>query len=381
MLALIALVLGTAEAQDSKEVTSAVKEIIVYSDDFARWDDTRWYIQTEMILPVPVAFARDFNWSFASYAFQIRSIVDCKQTNRMSKKRIEVDCSIEDIGILASTQRRQKGDQDRKIVQAVLDEVDSKMTGLKVQMQTDFKGGLLNMDIEGLTTSNIRQRAIQETIRQILMRVFAGFHLRIPDHAQRDGKYNEKGSQIMQMPSTTASQGSSIITHNVAVRPDGLQIVQSRGKGTTRITMPVLRPQGGSSAAAGPPLAGGGGGGNPGVTDGSNQTTEEIEGPVLISLTGRQQVELEANFALNMNGVAVFEKKTGIMLERIWLVQGTPSASSGGAGNRVGNYHTVGRLKKLVKDERIDVGPSQQVSVPTQSTEGLPDWQALEEFE
>ncbi len=379
MLTWLALVLGTAEAQEGPvETRSSVQEIIVYGDDFARWNKTRWFVANELILPIPVAFARDYNWSFASYAFQVRMILACEQTHRLSKKRIEADCKIEDIGILASTQRRQRGKQDRKIVAAVLEEVDNKMTGLTVQLQTDFKGGLQNMDVEGLNTENIRQRAIQETIRQILMRVMAGFHLRIDDHAQRDGKYREKASAVMQMPSTTASQGSSILTHNVTVRPDGLQIVQSVGEGTTRITIPVPRSTL-SSAASGAPLADGGGGiggsGNLAAEIGDN---EEVEGPVLIALEGGRQASLEANFALQMSGVAVFEKQSGIMLERIWTVQGTATASSAGAANRLGNYHSVGRLKMLDKDERVDVGPSMQVSVPTQTTEGLPDWKALE---
>ncbi|MEO0604039.1 MAG: hypothetical protein AAF211_21560, partial [Myxococcota bacterium] len=180
--------------------------------------------------------------------------------------------------------------------------------------------------------------------------------------------------------STTASQGSSRIVHTVSVRPDGLQIVQSLGEGTTRITIPVPRStvtRGSSTPTFQTP-------GGPAAGGISAQTeieeAEEIEGPVLVPLQGGQSAEIEANFSLKTSGVAVFEKATGIMTERIWLVQGVPTASAGGGGNRLGNYHTVGRVRLLNKDERVDVGPSMQVSVPTQTTDGLPDWKALETF-
>ncbi|MEN0068119.1 MAG: hypothetical protein AAGA48_38700 [Myxococcota bacterium] len=380
MIALLAMSLGTAEAQDDKaKVNSSVQEIIVYSDDFARWDKTRWYVVNELILPIPVAFARDFNWSFASYAFQMRAILSCEQASILSKKRIEVDCTIEDVGILASTQRRQKGEADRKLVAAVLEEVDSKMTGLKVQLQTDFKGGLQNIDIEGLKTSNVRQRAIQETLRQILLRVMSGFHLRIPDHAQRDGKYVEKTSALMQMPSTTASQGSSRLVHQVTVRKDGLQVVQSLGEGTTRITIPVPRFTNGRAGAttfSQSPVNQGSGT----QVSGDIADVEEIEGPVLIGLNGGQEAGVEANYDLKASSVAIFERATGIMTERIWTVQGVPTASSGGGGNRLGNYQSVGRVQILGKDARPDVGPSLQVSAPRQNLEGLPPWKPLETF-
>jgi len=382
MLALLALGLGTAEAQQTPtKATSDVREIIVYADDFARWDNTRWFVANELLLPVPVAFARDFNWSFASFAFQIRMVLDCEQTYKMSRKRIEVDCTIDDVGILASTQRRQTGEFDRKLVAAVLEEVDSKLTGLKVQLQTDFKGGLQNIDIEGLSTSNVRQRAIQETIRQIMMRVMSGFHLRIPDHAQRDGTYREKSSTLMQMPSTTASQGSSRLVHTVTVRPDGLQIVQSVGEGTTRISIPVPRSTF-NRTGGGPPSVGSGAATQSGgpAANAQIEQSEEIEGPVLIGLQGGKAAEVEATYSLNASSVAVFEKKTGIMTERIWTVQGVPTASSAGGSNRLAPYHTVGRVKMLAKDQRADVGPTQQVAAPQQSVEGLPDWKPLEAF-
>lgn len=382
MIGLTALLLGTPSAlaqEDRAQTQSSIQEIIVYADDFARWDKTRWFVATELILPIPVAFARDFNWSFASYAFQIRGILGCQQAAKMSRKRIEVDCTIEDVGIQATSQRRQKGKQDRRLVQAVLDEVDDKLTGVQVQMQTDFKGGVNNIDIEGIETKNVRQRAIQETLRQVLMRMMSGFHLKIADHAQRDGKYTEKASNLMQMPSATASQGSSRLVHEVTVRPDGLQIVQTVGEGTTRIEIPVSRgvAQRSTQPSAGPTRGEGTGISTAGAGD---RDAEEIEGPVLIGLDGSQSASVEANYSLTASGVAVFERTTGIMSERIWTVQGVATASSGGGGNRLAPYHTVGRIRLLSKDERADVGPTYQVAPPQQTVEGLPNWKPLETF-
>ena len=41
----------------------AAEEIIVYGDHFARWDHTRWLVQTELWMPLGISFAADRNRS------------------------------------------------------------------------------------------------------------------------------------------------------------------------------------------------------------------------------------------------------------------------------------------------------------------------------
>ena len=54
-----------------------VETILVISDPFARWDGTRWFIKTEVGLPISMTFYADQNYEFFSNAFQIRTILAC----------------------------------------------------------------------------------------------------------------------------------------------------------------------------------------------------------------------------------------------------------------------------------------------------------------
>ncbi|HHO51521.1 MAG TPA: hypothetical protein ENK18_11750 [Deltaproteobacteria bacterium] len=385
MLALLlALLLALSPHAAAADVLDpeAAEEIIVYADDFARWDDTRWWISAELILPMGVTFARDMNQSFSSYAFQIQAVIACGKDHRLSKRRWEVSCEIEDVGLLATSLRRWRTERDRQLVEDVLAEIDAKLTGLKVQLQTDFKGGVTNIDLEGLETRNERQRAIQESLRQVVGRVMAGFHLRIPDHAQREGQWVEYRSALMQMPSLTASKGSTTLLHLVTPQ-QGLQIVQTVGEGTVAVSLPVQRmaSAGGSGAPAaggsGAPAARGDASTSGGLGPASAAPPSAVEGPDLLGVSTSTESDLDATYSLHATGVAVFDRSTGIMTERVWAVQGEPTASSAG-GTRTAPFRNVGRIQLLGPDEAPDLGPSTQIALPGQTIEGLGVWRPLE---
>ena len=235
LMSVLLLVLATT-SHAGPSTDPEPEEIIVYGDDFARWDDTRWLVQAELIVPEGIELVQDNNQSFTTYMFQIRSVLKCSKDRRLNKKKWEVDCVFEDVGLLTTSLRRAKRERDRKMVQEVLDEIDAKLTGLRVQLQTDFKGGVTNVDLEGVEARNLRQRRSVESLRQAMSRMVAGFHLRIPDHAQREGEWLEYRSALMSMPSTTASSGNSVIKHVVSPR-SGIQIVQTIGAGTTSVNL------------------------------------------------------------------------------------------------------------------------------------------------
>lgn len=370
---MLALLLALPPA-DAAPDAGAAEEIIVYADDFARWDDTRWWVAAEMILPMGVTFARDLNQSFSSYAFQIQAVVACDKDHKLSKRRWEVSCEIEDVGLLATSLRRWRTERDRQLVADVLDEIDAKLTGLRIQLQTDFKGGVTNIDLEGLETRNERQRAIQETLRQVVGRVMAGFHLRIPDHAQRQGQWVEYNSALMQMPSLTASKGSTTLLHLVSAR-QGMQIVQTVGEGTVAVSLPVQRMAAAEGGAA--PTGGGGTAASGGLGPVSTAAPTEIEGPALLGVSASSESELDATYALSATGVSVFDRSTGIMSERVWAVQGDPTASSAG-GTQTAPFRNVGRIQLLGASESPNVGPTGQIAPPGQAIEGLGTWRPLE---
>jgi len=354
---------------------AAEEEIIVYGDDFARWDHTRWFVEAELMLPFGTPFAAERNESFISYAFQLRAIVGCEKDARLSGSKWEVGCKIEDLGIRATTHNRSRSERDRAMVQRVLDEIDAKLTGVAVQMQVDKKGGVTNFDLEGIQSDNLRERQIQESLRQVLSRVMAGFHLRIPDHAQRSGQWVEMNSELMDMPSLSASRGSTTLVHVVSPYKEN-QLVQTVGEGSVAVKIPVFAEREGlgdvGSFDSGPNTSGGGEGLSP-STVAANAAPDDGE---ILLRNGGSESDLEITYTMSATGVALFEKSTGIMTERVWACHGVPTASSGVISGSP--FRNVGRITMLGDDDKPDVGPTVQVAYPGQVREGLEPWIDLE---
>lgn len=341
------------------------EEIIVYGDNFARWENTRWMVSTQLVLPLGVIFATEQNRSFFTHAFQMRAVIACDKDARLSKKRWEVSCEIEDLGIVTTTSRQWRREKDRENVQAVLDEVDAKLTGMKVQMQVDEGGGITNFDLEGISADNDREREIQESLRQVISRTMAGFHLRIPDHGQRAGKWVEYRSELMDLPSLTSSRGSSMMVHQV--NPfEGMQIVQTLGEGMVSVNLPNYSRE----LFPASPVQDSDDGSAPGDDPSSGAATGG-------SVGSGAETDIELTYKMHATGVAVFRKADGIMTERVWLVTGTPTAGSGG-GTATAPYENAGRIQMLGENDMPDVGPSKQVAWPGRKMEGLDPWVSIE---
>lgn len=372
--------LGPAHAQPISE-DEVSEEIIVYDDNFARWDDTRWMVQAEFLFPTGVVLARTRNEGFRSYALQVRSVVKCQKDHKLSRKKYEVSCEIEDIGILATSLDRWRRKRDRELVDGVLQEIDAKLTGMKIQLQTDFRGAVTNIDLEGLSARNERERVIQESLRQIVSRLVAGFHLKIPNQAQKSGEWVEYSSALMQIPSNTASQGSTLLKHVVSRQGD-LQIVQTVGRGSSQIFLPLnlvnaefphiaddMAAQQGADGASGYESA---------QADEGAEAADDGTGH-WGNLQVTQESDIPATWDMTARGVAVFDRNTGIMSERVWVVNGVPTASSG-QGTQLPPFYNAGRLQLLGEADRPDVGATKQVAPPGRAIEGLDPWSPIDTF-
>lgn len=368
MLPFTAALVSVARAAPEKPA----EEIVVYGDNFARWDHTRWWLQSELMLPLGMDFASDENKGFRSFGFQIRAVILCDKDAQLAKHRWEVTCAIEDIGVLATTENRWKTDADRALADEVLDEVDRRLSGARVQMQVDDEGGITDFDLEGIDADTQRERRIQETTRQMMARVMAGFHLRIPDQAQRSGQWVEYNSELLDLPSIAASRGSSTLVHQVSPYQD-LQLVQTLGEGTMTVNLPNdtrdpfspdLSTTG--AGAANTSAASGGLGAAGGRTPSRVGTSSAYQD---------RESTISATFKAQASGVALFEKATGIMIERVWEATGRATASSPWG---VGGYRNVGRIRRLAPDEAAEVGPSHQVAWPNHPIDGLPEWVPIE---
>src|SRR5690606_2761166 len=152
------------------EESEVDEEVVVYGDLFARWDDTRWFVKTEVGMPFPIPLQADRNEEFRTAMFQTRAILFCSKQRKRGFRHLMVDCAIEDIGIGAVA-----FEQDPPIkpetIQDVLDEIDQKLTGARFQLRVSQDGQVKGVDLEGFEAGNRRESNIAETLRAVMSRV------------------------------------------------------------------------------------------------------------------------------------------------------------------------------------------------------------------
>ncbi len=308
------------------------EEIVVYGDLFARWDDTRWLVETEIGLPYPMMLQREQNEEIRANAMQIRAILRCNKTAKLRRKRWEVDCVLEDVALQAVPFRNDRSKRKLEVGQKVLEELDAKLTDASMQLQVADDGRVTNVDLEGVDKSNARISDIQETLRQIMSRVVVGFDMKLRKGNQlHEGKWTEYNSNLMTMPvppSITGVSGTSMVMHYLN-QYKGHVLVQSIGKGV--IAMPIPDPR---------------------------------EGEKMI------------NYKTDLIGVSIFDFEEGYMIERVWALRGDATAS---ALFQNGTYHHAGRITMLGEKDAPDLGPTRLVQAQGETTRDLEFWVPIEQ--
>jgi hypothetical protein len=307
------------------------EEVVVYGDLFARWDDTRWFVQTEIGLPFPMLLQRDEDVGIRANAMQVRAVIRCNKQSELGRKRMEVDCVLEDIGLQVVPFRNDRSARALASGQSVLDEIDAKLTDASLQLQVSNDGRVTNVDLEGVPKTNRRIANIQETLRQVMSRVVVGFDMKLRKGNQLyEGKWMEYNSNLMTMPvppDITGVSGSSMLVHYLN-KYKGHVLVQTIGKGV--VAMPIPDPR---------------------------------EGEKMI------------NYKTDLIGVSIFDAEEGFMIERVWALSGDASAS---ALFQNGIYQHAGRINMLGEKEAPDCGPTRLVQAPGESTRGMETWVSIE---
>jgi hypothetical protein len=316
-LAFLGVCLGLSSpalAQDPANDPSADAEddmsIEVYGDLFARWDNTRWFIQSEMSLPFNVVFQKEQNKEFSPNMLQTRTIIACNKDWRLSKKKYEVDCVIEDFALLVVVKGKATKPEDG--------------------------GRVTNISLEGVDTSTRRTRQIEENLRLMLASFMDGFDMKLRKWDRLgQGQWVEYDSALMRMPmSDIGSQGSSLVVNQLG-ELDGYTVVQSKGRGLLQIP--------------------------------SDEQNVGIAGGI-------------AAFDCKLNGVSVYDRDDGYMVERIYSLMGRATASTDGVGALIWR---AGRLRQLDEGERPSVGPTREIAPPehaktSRDVSGLPVWVSIE---
>lgn len=302
----------------------------VTADPFARWDGTRWRLDSAVVLPLSVPMFAVNNFEIETVGFVVRLTTRCELADRAGPRR-RVNCTIQDAAVsLAPRQRTAK-----KAI-AVVEEHRERMVGTVVRLQVHQDGRISSLTLGDEVTSPPRARMQFESVRQILWTAFAAFDLQLPDGPLTDGrKFVEESSRLWWIPSfRNNDQLRSMFSASAIGRGQIGHIIEARDVGHVIV----------------------------GVGEGS--------------------VDLGLNDPMvwqgPVNSVSLIAKHDAILAERVWGANLEPNAS-----NRLGDGVTPsptvlqGRLQRLGDDQTVDLGASQMVNAPGLSVPGLPGWPGL----
>lgn len=328
LAALVGLFGPVAFAQEEDEADDV---IVVYDDLFARWDGTRWLVKTEVVLPFALRMMAENNAEFDTNAYQVRTVIACDKDWKLSNKRWEVTCKIEDFAMRAAVQTRQSEGKiaDPSRVDDVLSQIDDKLTGAGLQLQVRDDGRVVNFDLEGVSKARDRDLTMAGTLSQVMRRVIVGFDMRLRKWDMlSEGEWVEYSSQLMTLPTldNTASQGNSAVIHRLR-KIDGHLTVESRGRGLLAIPF------------------------------------------------GDQPATYDARLA----SVSVYSYDDGFMTERVWAMYAKSTAQSYLAETGTSQYWHAGRIRQLDPADKPDLGPTGRIAFPNKAETGVDAWVSIEE--
>lgn len=184
----------------------------------------RYYLEANVELPTFMWFATAFNQQARVTAFEVRLVTRCDPMGLERANVYELACAIEDVSLSARGMPQEAG-----LLQPILEELDLALSDSTVQLRVHADGHLRNIDLEdAMFRRNRRVGRINETLRLVLARAFAGFDVALPSGEEQWVQYS---SWLMRAPASIGSTGGVELVNRVVERSGEFVRVQSVGKG------------------------------------------------------------------------------------------------------------------------------------------------------
>ena len=109
------------------------------------WDwsrSQRYYLESQVRLPLLMWFATPFNKQARATAFEIRLVTTCGPGDPMPRGSFEVLCTLDDVGLVASGVSQEEG-----LLEPIVQELDELLTEATVQMVVRADGRIANIDL------------------------------------------------------------------------------------------------------------------------------------------------------------------------------------------------------------------------------------------
>ncbi|MEZ4321683.1 MAG: hypothetical protein R3F61_29685 [Myxococcota bacterium] len=355
-------------------------EVIVWSNAFARFDDRRWVVRTEIVTPSPVQVGTE-DGAVLVNAWQLEAGLHCELSPGGRNVR-EALCTIEAVSLRAHVPGADRGVADT--IRAAADE----LRGAVLQLQVSAKGRVRNVDLEGMPDKTVSARRLEASRLALAGPLAAAFHEELFQR-QPGERWQSTNERTLLIASPYPGMGVSRVDWSLDIL-DAVWVAQASGRATStfeitnaeqtcrmssvedRQTADLtsweqdrdildavlgLPTKNGSSTFVGGAL----------VPGDAGTTGPDIGGglPVLESTTsalrartpkwqqfpacglGRidsvETQDVQAHYALEMAGVSVVDPERGYATERVWSVWGEPTASTPIAMT----YWSAGRLQEV----------------------------------
>jgi len=342
-----------------------------HADPLANWQGTRWLLESESLLPVGMVLVAANNKELLTNAVQSEAVVTCNKAEPANKKAVIVTCDIDQMALRAVSRYDDPTQVQRENSQAVLEEVSQRMTEAQIEFQMTHKGRITRVEVPGLSARDNRIRESNEVLRQIAMDLVAGFQLH--RNTEWAGQWPERNGNLLRVPTRTPLSLATSTIH-AANQVDGRTIVQSQGKGTFTIAYEAQFISGNKTVRSSvQDVALEGIGASAEVT-----TTTGLVGAGFSS--GETQTSSilpeDRQYSGNLTSVAVVDPDADKVVERVWAVIGSPTASTPGSSGGIKVYWN-GHLRRLTADEQVTLGATEMVSAPSLTIPGLNPWQPI----
>ncbi len=287
LLALAWLVSGTAVAADAEMQWS--------------WGEGvhhRYYIESELHLPVPIMLVAELNTEARMVAVQTQLVLDCSQA-REARKEWDLVCDINDISLIGAGMTGDQGNLGE-----VLAEIDERLTNAHLQVTLKQDGRVTSADLEGIDRRNRRLSQNAEHLRLLLVRALSGLDFRFANNAEDEAVgWPQFDGQLMKVPYSRGSQGTAQMVHRVRRKEGANWVIDTEGRG-------IAAPASSQSS---------------GVTN---------------------------TYVMEMTAVGRFDVEQGIWTQRKWTVIGEPTAGSAvNAGFNGASYLQAGSVVYLPQGE------------------------------
>ncbi len=187
----------------------------------------RYYIESEVHLPVPIMLVAELNTEARMIAVQTQLVIDCTQA-REGRKDWDLECDINDISLIGAGMT---GDQGNLAV--VLQEIDERLTSARLQVTLKRDGRIGAVDLEDIDRRNRRLSQNAEHLRLLLVRALSGLDFRFANNATDEGTgWPQFDGQLMKVPYSRGSQGSGQMVHKVRRKEGNNWLIDTEGRGS-----------------------------------------------------------------------------------------------------------------------------------------------------